>query len=130
MQNKQLFISGLVGALAIIIGALGAHALKPHLSLLQLESFKTGNNYHIYHSLLLVFLAFVKDNSSKLIKMSTAFFYAGIVLFSGSIYLLSTKDLLGITTWKWLGPITPFGGLCFIAGWVSLAFLGVKRSIN
>jgi uncharacterized membrane protein YgdD (TMEM256/DUF423 family) len=128
MQNKTLFYAGISGAIAVAIGALGAHALKEALTPNQLMGFKTGNTYHIYHTIIILVIALFTDRNDKLIKTCVTLFFSGIILFSGSIYLLSTKDILGIENWKWLGPITPLGGILFISGWVTLAIYGAKRT--
>lgn len=119
-MNRNLFIVGLSGAIVVALGALGAHGLKPHLSIEQLDSYKTGVSYHMYHTLALLGISLFAS-PTKASKLIFGLFVGGILLFSGSIYLLSTKELLGIETWAWLGPITPLGGLLFIAGWIILA---------
>ncbi len=105
-------------AIAVIFGALGAHALKNTLSASSLESFKTGVRYQMWHALALAFLALipVKDLNIKWVKM---LWIAGVILFSGSIYLLSIAPLININ-FSFLGPITPLGGLALISGWIIL----------
>lgn len=129
MIGKRLSAIGAFSmALAVVLGALGAHALKELLPPEKLTSFITGNKYQIYHSLALLFLPLLeKYVSPKAIKLVGLFFLSGIVLFSFSIYLLSTKSLLGLEGLNWLGPITPIGGLLLISGWV---ILGIKLIIN
>ena len=102
-------------ALAVAIGAFGAHGLKAHLSTEILATYKTGVEYHFYHALgllLIGVLAIYMPNVQ--LKWSVVFLSAGIILFSGSLYVLA------ITGIKWLGAITPLGGLSFIAGWIFL----------
>jgi uncharacterized membrane protein YgdD (TMEM256/DUF423 family) len=132
MKNKLLIISGVSGVLAICLGALGAHSLKKILSPEQLSSFEIGSNYHIYHSIaLLVLVALWGTLSKKYIKVISWLWGIGILLFSGSIYLLSTREILGIESWtSILGPITPLGGICFIAGWATLIFAGFTSQQN
>lgn len=115
-------IAALAGALAVILGAFGAHALKEKLEVSQLQVFETGVKYQFYHSFALIFTALliIKFPEKTLLHYSGWAFIIGVILFSGSLYLLSTKDLLGIASWKWLGPITPLGGLAFIVGWVCM----------
>ncbi|HCP41815.1 MAG TPA: DUF423 domain-containing protein [Cryomorphaceae bacterium] len=104
------------GALAVALGALGAHALKEVLEPSSLESYQVAVFYHLVHTLAI--LAVVQGNY---IKLTVWLWTSGILLFSGSIYLLAVDELLGINL-SFIGPITPIGGLLFIAGWCSLIF--------
>ncbi|MBX7224707.1 MAG: DUF423 domain-containing protein [Chitinophagales bacterium] len=108
------------GALAVVFGAFGAHGLKPHLSPEQLQSYETAVKYQFYHTFALLAIGILMNIYPKLnLALAGDFFLVGIILFSGSIYLLSCKELLGLGNFsKILGPITPIGGLCFIVGWV------------
>ena len=127
-MNRLFILSGsALAALAVVLGAFGAHALKANLEPEQLQVFETGVKYQFYHSLALILLGilFEKFNSQATVY-SGYFFLAGILFFSGSLYLLSTKSLLGIESWKFLGPVTPLGGLCFILGWI-LLFISVFK---
>ena len=130
MKKTLLIVSGFSGVIAIGLGALGAHSLKGILTLEQLKSFETGSEYHIYHTIALLLLAALSNTlSKKTIKAISLLWGLGIILFSGSIYLLSTREALGIDSWTvFLGPITPIGGLCFIAGWAMLAIAGVSNN--
>lgn len=113
----------IMGALAVILGAFGAHTLKKFLEPSQLEIYKTGVQYQFYHLILLGVVALLQEKKAS--RMLSVVFYlclAGIFLFSGSLYLLSCRFLLGIESWTWLGPLTPIGGLCFIAAWITFAF--------
>jgi len=105
-----------IGATAVILGALGAHALKDVLTPENLSSFKTGTTYHLIHTVALLPALFRFE-----FKRSAQFFMLGILLFSGSIYLLTLDELMGVDL-SFLGPVTPIGGLMFIAGWASIAF--------
>ncbi|HEX4887561.1 MAG TPA: DUF423 domain-containing protein [Luteibaculaceae bacterium] len=116
-------------AVAIILGALGAHALKAKLDPSSLESFKTGVEYHIYHGLALLILS----NSRWFKKLpyrrlSLILLHCGILLFSGSIYLLSTQSVSGLA-FSFLGPVTPVGGLLLIGNWILIAFQLFFRKI-
>jgi len=116
-------------AMAVVLGALGAHALEQLISPEQLDSFKTGVRYQAWHSLALIVLGFSGNQllGKKSLKVLTVLFLGGIILFSISIYLLNTRDLLGIESWKsFLGPITPIGGLLLISGWVFLGFQAIR----
>lgn len=118
MQNRTtLAVAFAFGFLAVAIGAFGAHGLKPHMSEYQQSIFETASRYHFYHSIALLALAWLPAKNT--VKYITLFFIIGIILFSGSLYLLATKDLLNIAHWKFLGPITPIGGLFFLAGWLT-----------
>ena len=116
-------IGALLGAVAVILGAFGAHALKSQLSPEQLTTYQTGILYHFIHvfAILVVGLLIGEANNQKLLYAGW-FFILGILFFSGSLYLLSCKAILGIESWRFLGPITPIGGIFFIVGWILLAF--------
>jgi len=117
-----IIIAGISGAMAVVLGAFGAHGLKPRIEPQQLEAFETAVRYHFIHTLALLAVAILLDKAaSSWLAWSGLAFVAGIVLFSGSLYLLSCKSLLHIEGWTWLGPVTPLGGLLFVAGWVLLA---------
>ncbi|MEO8087327.1 MAG: DUF423 domain-containing protein [Bacteroidota bacterium] len=127
---NRLFISSgaALAAVAVILGAFGAHALKAKLEAEQLQVFETGVKYQMYHSLALILLGILAEKiNSQYIGYAGYSFLAGIVFFSGSLYLLSTRSILGIESWKFLGPVTPLGGLCFISGWVFL-LIGILKN--
>ena len=107
-------IAAICGALAVMAGAFGAHGLKGRLTAEQLASWSTASQYHLLHSGVLLALALFALQSGREIRLPGSLFLAGTALFSGSIYLLL------LTEQKWLGPVTPLGGLLLIAGWVSL----------
>ena len=109
-------IAAIFGGLAIILGALGAHALKDLLDATAMESFRTATMYQLFHAIALVALP-----SSEKFIWTTRFWIAGILLFSGSIYFLVFDELIGMNL-SFIGPITPLGGLFLIAGWISLWF--------
>jgi uncharacterized membrane protein YgdD (TMEM256/DUF423 family) len=133
MQKRFLVFSGFSGAIAVALGAMAAHFLKSKLDSgliteLNLQTFETAARYQMYHSIVLLAVALFADKfDHKLIHKAGYCFMAGIVLFSGSLYLLATANLMGLTAVSWLGPITPIGGLFFISGWVLLAFAGLKK---
>lgn len=108
-----------IGALAVVLGALGAHALKAQLDANSLASFNTAVRYQMWHVLALMALGIFSEN----IKNSLWVFrlwIVGIILFSGSIYLLTLDELMDVNL-SFLGPITPLGGLALISGWIALA---------
>ena len=110
--------------LAVAIGAFGAHGLKSHLSEEMLQTYKTGVEYHFYHALGLLFVGVLSVSiPSVYLKWSAVLLTAGIVLFSGSLYVLAVSGI------KWLGAVTPLGGLSFIAGWI-LLFVAVWKKFS
>jgi uncharacterized membrane protein YgdD (TMEM256/DUF423 family) len=107
--------------LAVALGAFGAHALRARLAPEMVAVFEVGVRYHVYHALALFAVAWVWERSpGGLAQASGWAFTIGIVLFSGSLYLLSATGV------RWLGAITPLGGTAFLAGWV-LLFLAACR---
>ena len=104
-------------ALGVVLGAFGAHGLKSHLSPDMLAIFETGVRYHLIHALALLATAWAVDRwPSPQTSAAGWLFLIGLVVFSGSLYMLA------VTGARWLGAITPLGGLAFIAGWVALAW--------
>jgi len=118
-------IAAIFGIIAVIFGAFGAHVLKAQLSATALENWKTAVNYQFVHALALLLLATLPTN--RLIRLSAWFFSLGIVCFSGSLYLLSIREILTINT-AFVGPITPIGGLFFIIGWLCIFFSAFKKN--
>ncbi len=133
MQKRFLVFSGFSGAIGVALGAMVAHLLKSKLETgliteANLQAFDTAAKYQIYHSIALLAVAVCIDKfNEKIISKVGYCFMAGIVLFSGSLYLLTTANLIGLSDVRWLGPITPIGGLFFIVGWILLAFAGMKK---
>jgi uncharacterized membrane protein YgdD (TMEM256/DUF423 family) len=126
MNRKIVIIASIFGLLAVIIGAFGAHALKKIVTLEMLSVWQTGVQYQFYHTFALLFLSSLSGIKPKLIKLSYQFFVSGIILFSGSLYLLALKDYLELPWINYLGPITPIGGLFFILGWATLLIGAIK----
>ena len=110
-------MAGLSGAFAVVAGAFGAHGLRDRVSPEQISAWATASQYHLLHSVVLLALALYALDAQASIRLQGSLFTAGVVLFSGSIYLLV------LTEQRWLGPVTPIGGLLLIAGWGSLLFL-------
>ena len=125
MRSLLVTAAGAAG-LAVILGAFGAHALKARLTPDQLQTFETGVRYQMYHALALFVCAWLLDRGAPGAGTAGGLFVAGLVLFCGSVYLLATRDLTGLTPWLWLGPVTPLGGLCFIAGWATLVVSALR----
>ena len=120
-MNKKIVLVGVVFIIiAIILGAFGAHAFKDILTDERLASFETGVRYQMYHGLALLILGFNTDKLSFSLKWTTRLIIAGVLLFCVSIYFLAMQDILGISL-KFLGPITPLGGVFMILGWSLLA---------
>jgi len=126
MENRITITGLFFGVTSIILGAFGAHALKNYLTPEQLISFETGVRYQMYHALFLLFLA--KNESISLKTKKTVYYLIsiGVILFSFSIFLLTTKNVTSID-FKFLGPITPVGGLLLISGWMILLINFFKR---
>lgn len=116
MERKITGIAALFGMIAIILGAFGAHALKKYLTIEQLSSFETGVKYQMYHALFLLLIGQVSFFSEKTKQRVFQLVVFGVVFFSGSIYLLTTKALSGID-FKFLGIVTPIGGALLIVAW-------------
>ena len=124
-----LMAACLSGGLAVILGAFGAHGLKGKVSVEALASFEVGVRYQFIHALAIFAAVWLADRLGVKIPLTAGWlFVAGTVLFSGSIYLLSTRTLLGIESWRWLGPVTPLGGLCFIVGWALLLVAALRSA--
>ncbi|MVN21949.1 DUF423 domain-containing protein [Mucilaginibacter arboris] len=127
-MNKQIIITAAIyGVLAVITGAFGAHALKSKLEPAQLEVWHTAVQYQFYHVFALLFLSTLNPAGNNLLAWSYYFFALGILLFSGSLYLLACRNLLGLDWLRFLGPVTPLGGLFFILGWLTLGLGAIKK---
>jgi uncharacterized membrane protein YgdD (TMEM256/DUF423 family) len=122
VEKTFLLLAGLLGALAVGLGAFGAHALADRLSESMLSIYETGVRYHFYHTLALLGVAVVMNRwpNSGVTVAAGWLFVAGIVIFSGSLYLLAFTGV------RWLGAITPIGGVAFIAGWLCLAWVALR----
>ncbi len=118
MNHIILLFGAIFGMLAVVLGAFGAHALKKRLNTDQLKSFETGVKYQMYHAILLLVIGFNLNNPSTFL---TICFIIGIFLFSFSIYGLVLSDSFGKKL-RFLGPITPLGGLFLIIGWAILLY--------
>lgn len=128
-MNKKIILSALIfGIISIVFGAFGAHALKKMLSIDQLSSFEVGVKYLMYQAF---FLFFIGTTQMVLEKQKRIIFYltlVGTILFSGSIFLLTTKTVSGID-FKLIGPITPIGGLLLILSWgITFYYIVVKKA--
>ena len=119
MLKAAFLFAAASGAIGVMLGAFGAHGLRGQLEDRLMHAFETAVQYQLLHSvtLLVVALLLMQSGRSLALEISAGAFMLGILLFSGSIYGLVLTEL------KWLGPVTPLGGVCFIAGWIAL-FIG------
>jgi|JI9StandDraft_1071089.scaffolds.fasta_scaffold89289_3 uncharacterized membrane protein YgdD (TMEM256/DUF423 family) len=128
MRLKWIPVAAIFGALAVGMGAFGAHALKPYLSESMVKIYETANKYHFYHSILLLILGYQLVNNNltsqkmKMLNLSSWFISVGILIFSGSLYILAITEI------RILGAITPIGGVSFILGWLILAWTYIKNA--
>lgn len=120
--NIFLFVAAINGFFAVALGAFGSHGLKSRLSEYHLAIWQTGVQYHFYHALILcvVGILWSKSAASGWVNAAGYLFIAGIILFCGSLYWLALGGP------RWLGPITPIGGLCFLLGWLSIAVSALR----
>lgn len=123
----MLRLAAIFGAAAVVIGAFGAHGLKSAFEARQLDTryligiYEKGVQYQFYHTLALGLVSLLLSHKpgSKWLTRAAWLFIAGVLMFSGSLYLLACRDLLPFSV-AWAGPVTPLGGVCFIGGWVAL----------
>ena len=121
-SSGWLAVGAVAAGIGVGLGAFGAHGLKSRVDPHMLAVFETGVRYHLYHALALLAVAWVSSRSMSALPSASGWaFIAGILLFSGSLYLLV------LTGTKWLGAITPLGGLAFLVGWVLLAASAFAR---
>ena len=115
--NKWTALAACSASIAVVCGAVGSHALRPHLAVESMRAWQVGTNYQLAHGLALLLVAQLlaksADDYQRYLRVAQLF-TLGTILFSGSLYGLA------LTKWSVLGPITPIGGLCFIAGWLLL----------
>ena len=128
MKTITLVFGAAYGMFSVILGAFGAHALKKILSVERLESFETGVRYQMYAAFFLLIAGYILKFDTSSQKWISILMIAGTMLFSFSIYFLSLQDYLGANL-KFLGPITPLGGLFMILAWLMLTFYFVKSKI-
>jgi len=123
MKPVFLFLGAFCAFLAVGLGAFGAHGLKNTLSAEALTIYQTGVTYHMWHALGLIGIALLqqKASESKYVSWAGWLMFIGILLFSGSLYLLAVTGL------RWLGMITPIGGVCFLLAWLSVCLSVIKN---
>lgn len=128
MNKSFLITAAVLGALSVILGAFGAHALKGKMNADAFDIFETAVKYQFYHVFALLAVAIISQYiPGNMLSWSGRCFIAGIAIFCGSLYALSYFKMIGNNQMNWLGAITPLGGLCFIAGWVLLAIAAFKN---
>jgi uncharacterized membrane protein YgdD (TMEM256/DUF423 family) len=119
MKNKYIAIGALLAGIAVILGAFAAHALKKIITTEEISVFETGVRYQIYHAFAIIIVGILyKEYGSKKLLLSGKLFILGIILFSGSLFLLTAIKHLQANSFLWVGAVTPLGGVCFIAGWL------------
>lgn len=118
ISRRFVFLGSINAFLAVALGAFGAHGLKTLLSPQALQTWQTAFEYHIYHALGLILIALLLSSLPKA-RIAGWLMLAGIILFSGSLYLLALSGI------KMLGMITPLGGLCFLAAWLWLGMVSL-----
>jgi uncharacterized membrane protein YgdD (TMEM256/DUF423 family) len=123
---KNLIITCFLGLIAIVLGAFGAHALKDVLSSSQLSSFETGVRYQMYHTIVLLFVNIFDGFTGAQRNKISFIFFLGILLFSGSIYLIQLTSITARSIWF----ITPLGGLILMIGWFTMIVIFLKKSLK
>jgi uncharacterized membrane protein YgdD (TMEM256/DUF423 family) len=130
MQRNTLALASVVMLTAVVLGAFGAHGLKPRISPEALANWHTGVQYQMVHGLALLFLSLAAGQvDARYASFARLLFLGGVLCFSGSLYLLSTREVLGTQgLTRILGPITPLGGSLYIGGWIALLVGALRRS--
>lgn len=127
MHRKFIMTGAILGAVAVALGAFGAHGLKRIVAPDTVQVFQAGVQYQMYHAIALVLAGVIYERyTSKLISVAGKLFVLGIILFSGSLYVLTLGKASDLSALDRVGMITPVGGICFIAAWMCL-FLGVIK---
>ena len=123
-EDRLMWLAvAILGFLAVLLGAFGAHALRGRLEAPLMSAFQTGVSYQFYHVFALALcLLLQRVFPAQNFSWAYRFFSAGIVLFSGSLYLYS------VTSWRWVAFVTPLGGTCFLIGWIMLAVAVLRRA--
>ena len=129
MHKGYLKTAAILGALSVATGAFAAHTLKGMISNYALEIFETAVKYQFYHVFALIAAGIIyKEFPNKFLNWSGKLFIAGIILFSGSLYVLSAIKAAVLPGYNWIGAITPLGGLCFILGWIFFVRWNFEKS--
>jgi uncharacterized membrane protein YgdD (TMEM256/DUF423 family) len=129
MHKGLLKIAALLAALTVILGAFAAHSIKGRVSVDLLVIFETGVRYQMYHVFAIFLTAILyKEFHTKSMLWAGKLFLVGIIIFSGSLYLLTYVKAIGANNFLWLGAVTPFGGVAFMAGWGMLFKSFMKKN--
>jgi len=122
-----ILIASAMGTLAVIFGAFGSHTLSSQLSEKSMHAYETGVQYHFYHTFAIFITALLyRAYRIKGLFWIGFYFLGGILLFSGSLYILSTRELLGIESTQFIGILTPIGGLALIGSWAAIFFTVIR----
>jgi uncharacterized membrane protein YgdD (TMEM256/DUF423 family) len=131
MHKGFIKTAAFLGSLSVALGAFAAHALKETLTADAVNIFETAVRYQFYHVFALLAAGILyKELPNKFIRWSGILFITGVILFCGSLYVLTYIKGSGLTTYNWIGAVTPIGGLAFIAGWIFLFIGCLKKSIS
>ncbi|AZI27525.1 MAG: DUF423 domain-containing protein [Pedobacter agri] len=126
MNKRIILTASFFGVVAVLLGAFGAHGLKALIDNSSMEIWQKGVDYQFYHTFALLYLSTFARYRNKLINIAYFCFTFGIILFSGSLYLLATRSILHLDFINLIGPLTPIGGLLFVLGWIMLFFAAFK----
>jgi uncharacterized membrane protein YgdD (TMEM256/DUF423 family) len=129
MHKRYFIYSALLGAIGVALGAFGAHGLQKITTDEKIiSSYQTAVQYQLYHSLALLITASVADKlNARYFRLAAIFFLTGILLFSGSLYLITLLKIQESSLVKFIGPVTPLGGLLLITGWLLLALAAINK---
>ena len=128
MHKRFITIGALLGAIAVALGAFGAHGLKKIVPAETVQTFQTGVQYQMYHALALLLTGLLYEKCfQKFARIAGVLFLIGVILFSGSLYLLTAGKAAEIASFDRSGILTPFGGIAFIAGWLFLFLAAMKK---
>lgn len=131
MSKRFIQYAAILGALSVVLGAFGAHALKKLVEADTVATFETGVRYQFYHTFALLAVGILyRRMPGKIMEWAGIFFISGIVLFSGSLYLLTYLNATETVGLRGVGAVTPLGGLCFIAGWICLFIQSLKPGVR
>jgi uncharacterized membrane protein YgdD (TMEM256/DUF423 family) len=129
MHKRFITTGALLGAIAVALGAFGAHGLKKIVPAETVQTFQTGVQYQMYHALALLLTGLLYEKCfQKFARIAGVLFLIGVILFSGSLYLLTAGKAAEIASFDRSGILTPFGGIAFIAGWLFLFLAAMKKS--
>lgn len=126
MNKRIILTAAFFGGVAVLLGAFGAHGLKNLIDVPSVEIWQKGVDYQFYHTFALLYLSSFARYRNKLINIAYFCFTFGIILFSGSLYLLATRNITNLGFTEFIGPLTPIGGMLLLLGWIMLFFAAFK----